>query len=93
MQLKINFALSHLHTTPQLAEEKPHSWTYQLVLEYCCWYTANTVNISVFNALSIGGGFVAAVLLCIERGAFVLTLTQQIFCLLVVWVDDSPCRR
>ena len=31
--------------------------------EYCSWYTANIVNISVFNALSIGGGIVAAVLL------------------------------
>ena len=33
-----------------------------------CWYTANIVNISVFDALSIGGGGpVAAVLLCMKR--------------------------
>ena len=31
-------------------------------------YTANIVNISVFNALSIGGGPIAAVLLCVKRG-------------------------
>ena len=35
--------------------------------KYCCWYTTNILNISVFNAFSIGGGPVAAVLLCIKR--------------------------
>ena len=39
----------------------------RLVLEYCCWYTANIVNISVVDALSIGVGFVAAVSLCMKR--------------------------
>ena len=39
-----------------------------LVLEYYCWYTANAVTISVFNALSIEGGLVAAVALRIKRG-------------------------
>ena len=38
-----------------------------LVLEYYSWYTANIVSRSVFNALSIGGGLVVAVLLCIKR--------------------------
>ena len=43
---------------------------YNLIgVECCyCWYTANIVNISDFNALSIGGGLTAAVLLCIKRG-------------------------
>ena len=36
---------------------------YRLVLEYCGWYTANTLVTSVSNALSIGGGIVAAVVL------------------------------
>ena len=34
------------------------------------WYTANILTISVFNALSIGGGLVAAVFLCMKRGVF-----------------------
>ena len=34
----------------------------RLVLEYYCLYTDNTLTISVFNALSIGSGLVAAVL-------------------------------
>ena len=38
-----------------------------LVLEYCCWYTANILNISVFDALSTGSGHVAAVGLCVKR--------------------------
>ena len=34
------------------------------------WYIDNTVvNISVFDALSIGSGLVAAVLLCMKREA------------------------
>ena len=33
------------------------------ITKYYCWYTANTLNISVFNALSLGSGLVAAVLL------------------------------
>ena len=37
--------------------------------KYYCWYTANILNISVFDALSIGSGLVAAVLLCIEQEA------------------------
>ena len=40
----------------------------ELVWEYYCWQAANTLNISVFYALSIGSGLVAAVLLCIKRG-------------------------
>ena len=28
-----------------------------MVLEYCCWYTANTLNRSVFDVLSIGSVF------------------------------------
>ena len=31
------------------------------------WYSANIVTLSVFNALSIGSGLVAAVLLCVKR--------------------------
>ena len=38
-----------------------------LVLEYFCWYTANIVTISVFNALSIGSSLVSAVLRCVKR--------------------------
>ena len=38
-----------------------------MVLEYHCWYTANIVIISVFNAFSIGSGFMAAVLLRVKR--------------------------
>ena len=34
--------------------------------------TAGIVNISVFNALSIGSGLIAAVLLCMKRDAFIL---------------------
>ena len=41
----------------------------RFVLEYCSWYTANIVNISVLNALSFGSGLVTAVLLCLKRGA------------------------
>ena len=33
----------------------------ELVLKYCYWWAASTVNTSVFNALSIGSGLVAAV--------------------------------
>ena len=39
-----------------------------LVLEYCLWYTANILTKPVFNAISIGGGLVTAVLLCKKRG-------------------------
>jgi hypothetical protein len=43
---------------------------YVDVLEYYhCWYTANIVNTSVFDAFSIGSGIVAAVLLCVSNGA------------------------
>ena len=31
-------------------------------------YTANVVTVSIFDALSIGSGLVAAVVLCIKRG-------------------------
>ena len=48
---------------------RQQTWS-SFVLEYYSWYTANIVNISVFNALSVGSGFVAAVLLCIKRGHF-----------------------
>ena len=37
-------------------------------IEYCCWYTDNTVNILVVSALSIGSSLVAAVLLGVETG-------------------------
>ena len=37
------------------------------MLEYYSWYTANLVNISIFNALSIGIGLVVAVLICMKR--------------------------
>ena len=43
------------------------AYIYRLVLEYYCWYTANIVTRSVFNALSFGGGLVAAVLLCMKQ--------------------------
>ena len=40
----------------------------QLVLEYCCVvYRANILTTSVFGALLIGVGFVAAVLLVMKR--------------------------
>ena len=48
-----------------------HVGFYRLVLEYWCWYTANIVNISVFNALSIGSGLVAAEQLCTKREAII----------------------
>ena len=35
---------------------------------YNCWYTANVVTRSVFNALLFGSDLVAAVLLCKNRG-------------------------
>ena len=41
-----------------------------LVLEYCSRCSADILNISVFNALSIGSGLIAAVLLCIQRGRY-----------------------
>ena len=37
------------------------------VLEYFCWEALH-LTILDFNALSIGGGPVAAVVLCIKRG-------------------------
>ena len=39
---------------------------HSLVLEYYCWYTENIVTISVLNALSIGSGLEAAVLLLMK---------------------------
>ena len=44
--------------------KSPDIGLYRLVLEYCSWYTDNIVNISVSNALFIGIGPLAAVLLC-----------------------------
>ena len=43
-----------------------------LFIDKAVWYTASTVNTSVFNALSIGEGLVAAVLLCDKREAIYL---------------------
>ena len=43
-----------------------------IVLEYWCWYTASIVNLSVFDALSIGRGLVAAVLLRVIHGTHIL---------------------
>ena len=43
---------------------------FELVLEYLLLVTTNIVTRSVFNALSIDEGSVAAVLLCKKRGVF-----------------------
>ena len=34
-------------------------------------YTANVVTVSIFDALSIGSGLMAAVVLCVKRGVFI----------------------
>ena len=43
---------------------------------YNCWYTANVVIRSVFNALLFGSNIVAAVLLCKNRGVKFVALTD-----------------
>ena len=50
---------------------------YWLVLEYSSWYTGSIVIISVFNALSIGSGLVAAVLLCMKQEVNFLGINKQ----------------
>ena len=53
---------------PQPQNQIFYCWHSRLVLvEYHCWYTANIVNISVFDALSIDSGLVTAVKLCMKR--------------------------
>ena len=42
------------------------AWHLELVLEYYCWYTANTFSRSVFSALSIGNTFQSGVLINYE---------------------------
>ena len=47
----------------------PSKWRVKLALEYIVVgsTSANIVNISVYNALSIGSGPIAAVFLCVKR--------------------------
>ena len=52
---------SHQIYSKMTTVHAPSIGLYRLVLEYCGWYTANTLITSGFNALSIGGGIVAAV--------------------------------
>ena len=49
---------------------------------FVCWSLEIAVNIliiSVFDALSIGSGLVAAVLLCIKRGLYLRQLPQHLY--------------
>ena len=45
------------------------SYHFDLVLEYCCWYSTNkSIHLSGFNTLSIGSGPVAAVFITNKNG-------------------------
>ena len=57
----IHFCIYHTQT------HSVQFWSGLDLKEYWCWYTANIVNISNFNALSIGSGPVLAELLCMKR--------------------------
>ena len=63
---------------------RPHDLTLLLTfslagLEYYWLAAADIVNILIFNALSIGEGLVAAVLLCMKRGDFEFITNQTVF--------------
>ena len=64
------------------------------VLEYCCWYTANSHYISVFDALLIGRGLGAA-----RRSTFVQTgrqyfgLTYNNFCVVTCCTITYPLKH
>ena len=51
----------------------------KLVLEWYCWYTANILTTTVFDALSIGNGLVTAVLLWMKRGRRFLMYLFRLF--------------
>ena len=65
---------SHLRSTHKKVK-KARSFIWNsivlagFVLEYYCWYTANTLTTSVFDALSFGNSLVAAVTLLTKRGS------------------------